>query len=45
MEAQKAREETQKARDLRLAEFKEARELCELELKTEQEKAAHVNMN
>ena len=42
-EAQKAREaaeaEAQRARDLRLAELKEARELRELELKAEQEKA------
>ena len=38
-EAQRAREEAQKARDLRLAELKEARELRELELKAEQEKA------
>ena len=34
-EAQKAREA---ARDLRLAELKEARKLCELELKAEQER-------
>ena len=39
MEAQKAREEAQKARDLRLAELKKARELCELELKALKEKA------
>ena len=42
-EAQKAREaaeaEAQRARELRLAELKEARELRELELKAEQEKA------
>ena len=42
-EAQRAREaaeaEAQRARDLRLAELKEARELRELELKAEQEKA------
>ena len=38
-EAQKDREEAQRARDLRLAELKEARELRELELKAEQEKA------
>ena len=38
-EAQKDREEAQRARDLRLAELKEARKLCELELKAEQEKA------
>ena len=41
-EAQRAHEaanaETQKARDLRLAGLKEARGLCELELKAEQEK-------
>ena len=38
-EAQKDREEAQRARDLRLAELKEARKLRELELKAEQEKA------
>ena len=31
--------EAEKARELRLAELKEARELCELELKAEKEKA------
>ena len=38
-QAQRAEAEAQKARDLRLAELKEAHELRELELKAEQEKA------
>ena len=38
VEVQKAREEAQKARDLRVAELREAQELHELELKAEREK-------
>ena len=38
-QAQKAVDEAQTAQDLRLAEIKEAHELCELKLKEEQEKA------